>query len=106
MCKQRLSDVDWIADSPFNTLGHTDLWVNNMMIKYDEKQEPIGVKFFDFQFIKYDTVVEDVLFFLFTSVRNELLTDNFDHFVDLYYNSLENYLKLHGCEIEGITKEW
>lgn len=104
ICQERVSNTDLFEESPFNTFCHGDLWVNNMMIAYSGDQ-PKEIKFFDFQFIKYGSVAEDIVFFLFASLENSVLTEHFDHLLDVYYSGFSEYLQLHGVSLEDFSRE-
>ncbi|XP_057651963.1 uncharacterized protein LOC130891329 [Diorhabda carinulata] len=84
---------------PFATLSHSDLWVNNIMIKHD-KGKPIHIKFVDFQVYNYKSPVMDLLNFLFTSVRNEVLKENIDDLIRFYHKELIENLKQLECDTE------
>ncbi|XP_056635280.1 uncharacterized protein LOC130444239 [Diorhabda sublineata] len=84
---------------PFATLSHSDLWVNNIMIKHD-KEKPLHIKFVDFQVYNYKSPVMDLLNFLFTSVRNEVLEENIDDLIRFYHKELIENLKQLECNTE------
>lgn len=55
------------------------------MIGYDQGDDrPQRMKIIDFQFIKYASVVEDVLLFIFTSVTEDSFCSQVDHLLDVY----------------------
>lgn len=72
---------------PWTTLVHNDFWVNNMLFKYDESGKPINMKIVDFQLTVYDYGVNDLIFFLVSSSRKEVLDEHLDDMIDLYYDS-------------------
>ncbi|XP_070158188.1 uncharacterized protein [Polyergus mexicanus] len=72
---------------PWTTLVHNDFWVNNMLFKYDKTDKPINMKIVDFQLTIYDYGVHDLVFFLISSSRKEVLDEHLDDMIDLYYNS-------------------
>ncbi|KAL6440756.1 hypothetical protein ACFW04_003300 [Cataglyphis niger] len=72
---------------PWTTLVHNDFWVNNMLFKYDKTDKPINMKIVDFQLTIYDYGVHDLIFFLISSSRKEVLDEHLDDMIDLYYNS-------------------
>lgn len=91
--------------SPYNTICHNDFWMNNMMLKFDEAGLPNGIRIVDFQVTHYNSAAMDVLFFLFTSVENDVLEAELDHFLRLYFDSLIDCLKANGCPLEVFTYE-
>ncbi|XP_041786515.1 uncharacterized protein LOC121601779 [Anopheles merus] len=71
------------------TMLHNDLWVNNMMIKYDPtEQVPCSLKFVDFQLIQMDSLVRDVIFFIITSVNDPELEAQLDGYFEYYFQQL------------------
>lgn len=83
----------------FATISHNDLWMNNVMVKYDEDshQLPVAVKFLDFQLYNYGPVSRDVICLLFTSVQLAVLEKNLDYFLDFYYKSFISCLDSFKC---------
>lgn len=80
-------------EEPWATLVHNDFWVNNMLFKYDESGRPINMKIVDFQLSIYDYGVNDLIFFLISSSRKEVLDDYLDDMIDLYYDSFIECLR-------------
>ncbi|XP_049791913.1 uncharacterized protein LOC126199182 [Schistocerca nitens] len=89
---------------PYASLSHNDLWVNNMMFLYDVSGNPTSVKFFDFQTLTYSSPVRDLIFFLYTSVRHDLVRNSVDELTVLYYESFVVWLKKMGCSTEAFTE--
>ncbi|XP_072395456.1 uncharacterized protein [Diabrotica undecimpunctata] len=87
---------------PFATFSHGDLWVNNIMVKYDDAT-PTEIKFVDFQAYEYYSPVVDFIYFIFTSVQNEVLKENLDDFVKFYHSRLLQNLKDLGCDVEPFS---
>ncbi|KAJ3658366.1 hypothetical protein Zmor_010109 [Zophobas morio] len=80
----------------FATFIHSDLWINNIMVrKHQNKIEE--VKFLDMQLCEYASITKDLLFFLFTSVENSVLTQSFDQLLSFYYNELKENLEKMKC---------
>lgn len=52
-----------------NVLNHGDLWVNNMMFKYDANGRPIDLVFVDYQMSFYSSPGIDINYFLNTSPK-------------------------------------
>ncbi|XP_069679413.1 uncharacterized protein [Periplaneta americana] len=89
----------------YATIVHSDFWVNNMMFKYDPNNEniPVGIKFLDFQIVKYSSCVRDLIFFLYTSTEEGVITNHYDELVSLYHDNFTDCLKLTGCETSEYT---
>lgn len=76
-----------IPEEPWATLVHNDFWVNNMLFKYNESGKPIDMKIVDFQLTVYDYGMNDLIFFLMSSARKEVLDDHLDDMIEHYYDS-------------------
>jgi thiamine kinase-like enzyme len=74
----------------FNVLNHGDLWINNMMFKYD-CGKPIDVKFVDFQNSHFGNPGQDLNYFFVSSVDNDS-RNNYDCLIKLYHSILEDRL--------------
>lgn len=83
------------SDNQFNTLIHSDLWANNILVKYGDKEKSMvdDVTFIDFQFVSYGSPAIDLYFFLFTSLQIKLLSiEIIDEFVEFYHGYLTKFL--------------
>uniref|UniRef100_A0A182PNH6 CHK domain-containing protein n=1 Tax=Anopheles epiroticus TaxID=199890 RepID=A0A182PNH6_9DIPT len=89
------------------TMLHNDLWVNNMMIKYDPTgKTPCSLKFVDFQLIQMDSLVRDVIFFIITSVNDPELEAQLDSYFEYYFQQLAaNMTRLQFPSPEDFTLE-
>uniref|UniRef100_A0A1L8DNF4 Putative juvenile hormone-inducible protein n=1 Tax=Nyssomyia neivai TaxID=330878 RepID=A0A1L8DNF4_9DIPT len=105
MCQERQRDLTYYEENVFNTICHNDLWVNNVMIAYDDDGKPERVKIFDFQLVMYASMSLDVLFFLFTSVQDDILQENFDDFLKFYFEEFCSSLQFFGCPLDEFTWE-
>lgn len=77
----------------FNCLNHGDDFLNNMMFQLDENKAPIDVLFVDFQACMWASPAPDLLYFLISSVSNDIKIDHFDDFIEFYHNELISSLK-------------
>lgn len=100
----KLQDNLTPKENLFNTICHNDFWVNNMMIKYEEGK-PESLKIYDFQLTKYEPGITDLIFFLFTSINYDLLSESFDELVKQYYNELIRVLEIHSFAVDQHTYE-
>lgn len=91
-------------EEPWATLVHNDFWVNNMMFKYDESGKPINMKIVDFQLTIYDYGVNDLIFFLISSSRKEILDNHLDDMIDFYYDSFIESLKSLSIDTNAFPK--
>ncbi|XP_039962258.1 uncharacterized protein LOC120775922 [Bactrocera tryoni] len=97
-------------------LNHGDLWVNNFMYKYEEKDatKPIDAIFLDFQNSFFGSPGCDINFFLNSSVQLDVLVNRRDFLVRTYYEALRSSLEhmhyehiptLHDIEMEIRARE-
>lgn len=77
----------------WGSLIHGDYWGNNTMVKYDENGKIINNKILDLQLIEYDSVIHDLLFFLFTSVNNDVLSNNYDKLITSYHKQFVDIIE-------------
>ncbi|XP_053985536.1 uncharacterized protein LOC128879975 [Hylaeus volcanicus] len=92
-------------EEPWATLVHHDFWVNNMMFRHDEHGELLDMKIVDFQLCMYDYGVHDLIFFLVSSAKNELLDNKLDDMIDYYYYAFVKLLKTLGVETVQFSKQ-
>ncbi|XP_030767124.1 uncharacterized protein LOC115890907 [Sitophilus oryzae] len=84
---------------PWGTFAHNDFWVNNMMIKSEPGKE-ISVKLVDFQICGYRSFATDLVFFLLTSLKNDVFLNNFDELLRFYYGEFTKNLKRFELDLE------
>lgn len=82
----------------FKSLVHGDLWVNNVMYKFNDENEAEEVILFDFQMCFWGSPMIDVLSVLMTSIRDDVKVEYFDKFIEFYHYELSEALKLIGYE--------
>jgi hypothetical protein len=73
----------------FRVLNHGDDWINNMMFKVNAED----VKLLDFQNSYWGSPTGDLLYFLFTSVNDDVKIDSFDELVGHYHRELVESLR-------------
>ncbi|KAF7282398.1 hypothetical protein GWI33_002712 [Rhynchophorus ferrugineus] len=81
-----------VGVEPWATISHSDFWVNNMMVKPREGEEPL-VKLVDFQVCGYKSFACDLVFFLLTSVSNDVIKESLDELLKFYYTALTENLR-------------
>ncbi|XP_076177166.1 uncharacterized protein LOC143151692 [Ptiloglossa arizonensis] len=92
-------------EEPWATLVHNDFWVNNMMFQHDERGELIDMKIVDFQLCIYDYGINDLIFFLVSSVKEEVLDNKFNEMIDYYYSCFIKLLKTLDVDTEKFSKQ-
>lgn len=92
------------TESAWSCCIHSDLWTNNMMFKKSgDKIE--DVKLVDFQIYFMASALRDVLFFLLTSTKNEVMKEHFEELLEFYRKSLVSVLNELGVESDFAGKE-
>ncbi|XP_052846806.1 uncharacterized protein LOC128258872 [Drosophila gunungcola] len=77
----------------FNTLVHGDYWVNNVMLRYGEKKEPLDMTLIDFQFCSWSSPAVDLHYFFNTSVQSKIRFEQQDELIQYYHSVLVETLK-------------
>ena len=77
----------------FQILNHGDPWLNNIMFKSDADKKSIDVKLIDFQMSFWASPAADLLYFLITSVADDVKVEHFDNFIEFYHSELSSGLK-------------
>ncbi|GAB0088774.1 hypothetical protein DMENIID0001_032380 [Sergentomyia squamirostris] len=83
-----------------NVLLHGDFWTNNMMFKYDHDGNPVDVLFMDYQLPYYSSPAIDILYFIHTSLKEDLRLEKQDELVQHYYKHLKETL-IDGFKYDG-----
>ncbi|XP_044260223.1 uncharacterized protein LOC123008475 [Tribolium madens] len=89
---------------PFATLIHNDYWVNNTMVKI-EPGKPTKNKMVDFQVYGYGSPAKDLIFFLFSSVQNDIIKNECDNLIKLYHDTFIDVLKQLKCDTKPFSFE-
>ncbi|CAL7938758.1 unnamed protein product [Xylocopa violacea] len=92
------------VEEPWGTLVHSDYWVNNMMYQHDARGEITDMKIVDFQLCVYDYGVKDLIFFLMSSLKKELLDSKLNDLIDFYYTCFIKMLKSLKVDTEKFPK--
>lgn len=79
-------------NSTFNVLNHGDLWVNNVMYKFDSKGDPIESILVDYAIGFFGSPAIDLSYLLFTSSSNDVTTEQFDLLLQYYHSELVDCL--------------
>lgn len=89
---------------PFATIVHTDLWTNNMLIKYEDGKATSNI-FIDFPLCQYSSPARDVLFFIYSSANLDVIRTKADELFKFYYDSLIEVLTKLKCDTTPFTYE-
>jgi len=84
----------------FPVLMHGDLWINNIMIRYDkEVGSPVSTKFIDFQFIRRENIFYDLSMLIFTSTTPEFRAKHLSCVLEQYYCTFSSFVKRLGMPL-------
>ena len=88
------ADAYYCDDSQqFHTLIHGDFWVNNIMLRYNERKQIDDMKLIDFQFCNWSNPAIDLHYFFNTSMQSELRLHGQDELVQYYHGVLADTLR-------------
>ena len=96
--------IPYEAREPFATFVHNDCWTNNAMIKY-EGTKAVRSKIVDFQLCKYASPARDLVFFLFSSVKSQVLVEKYDELLKIYHGTFVKVLEDLKCDVSDFSYE-
>ncbi|OXU26565.1 hypothetical protein TSAR_012190 [Trichomalopsis sarcophagae] len=92
-CRKDVWDVNPVSHEPWTTIIHGDFWTNNIMFHKDELGRLDDLKIIDFQTYRFADVFVDLVYFLGTSLNEEVFSKHFDEMIDVYYMELVSVLR-------------
>lgn len=82
-----------VNPNEFNTLTQGDLWVNNLLLKYNNATNQIeNVVLIDWAYSKWTSPVLDLHYFFNTSLQESFRPGKFDELLAGYYENLKSFL--------------
>lgn len=103
LCESIVDKLDNLVQykpQKFNVLVHGDLWVNNLMFRYC-KEDVVSVKLLDFQESYISSPSHDLLFYLNSSLKEEVEINYSEYLIDEYYKTLNQTLSM--LHYDGIS---
>ncbi|XP_052895256.1 uncharacterized protein LOC128302467 [Anopheles moucheti] len=85
----------------YRVLNHGDLWINNMMFRYDDPADDATVRevmFVDFQLCNYGSAGLDLVYCLHNCPQYEVRETHTKHLLEIYHRSLCEGLSAGGYE--------
>ncbi|XP_046659077.1 uncharacterized protein LOC124353222 isoform X1 [Homalodisca vitripennis] len=92
------------GDKGLNVYNFGDVWINNMMFKYNDDGEVVEVKFIDFQNALFGTYAVDLNYFWWSSANESVRENHREELFEVYRRTLNRTLDEIGCS-EHLTKE-
>ncbi|XP_046749906.1 uncharacterized protein LOC124413403 [Diprion similis] len=102
---EKACEVTLYREDDFNVLNHGDLWVNNVMFRYDNDQKPVDHIFVDFQFCHWGSPTEDLLFFFGSSLSDDVRVQHRDSLIREYQATLTTTISKLKCKTEPLSFE-
>lgn len=95
------SDVDaWMdrpSGEPFGSIMHLDMWSNNTMQVFQNGKLLKNV-LLDFQSFLYCCPVNDMIFFIWSSIQKNVVLNHYEELIRHYHKYLYDTLKGLGCD--------
>ncbi|XP_011501669.1 PREDICTED: uncharacterized protein LOC105365253 [Ceratosolen solmsi marchali] len=102
---EKASKANIFRDNEFNVINHGDYWINNMMFKYNDKNQPIAHIFVDFQFSHYSSPGIDLQYFFNTSLNDNYFTKNEQKLLEEYLRTLTLTMSRLKCQTKAPTMD-
>ena len=92
-------------NSAFLTIAHNDFGSHNFLFKRNEEQKYIRIKILDYQMYSVDKSVRDLIFYIFLSLKTDLIETNLNFILKQYFNTFQNTLRKGKYDDPNITEE-
>lgn len=92
------------TDDKWSVMCHGDIWVTNVMFRYNANDMVDDVKLIDLQTLRYTSPVIDIIHFLYTSTESELRKNYLDKLLSIYIQTLISQLRIHIKSQETLAK--
>lgn len=86
------------CNEPLASIIHCDLWTNNTMQKFEAGKKPNN-KIIDFQIYSYGNPILDMIFFVWSCVKEEIVKEHFEDLVAFYQKQFFTTLQTLGCDL-------
>ncbi|XP_059620966.1 uncharacterized protein LOC132264697 [Phlebotomus argentipes] len=90
---ERASQVYDPSKDYMNVLIHGDLWTNNIMFTFDEKNNAKDLLFVDLQFSSWTSPVVDILYFAHNSLKEDIRQTKITELIQYYHTQFATLLR-------------
>lgn len=88
-----------------NVVSHGDLWLNNIMFEYADKDEPVSCKIIDFQLARFAPPAFDLAQLVYINTSKEMRVNHLDDIFRVYCDTFEMELKKSGLKAVNLPRE-
>ncbi|KAB7499293.1 hypothetical protein Anas_04949, partial [Armadillidium nasatum] len=93
-CMGRYFVEGFTPHNQFDVLVHGDCCSNNLLFRYDKKDDPVDVIFVDLQSCRKSSPASDLIYFFYSSLDGDVRSKYFKQMTSLYYKSFSKVLHL------------
>lgn len=93
------------SDKYKNVISHGDLWLNNIMFKYDANEKVETCKFIDFQFARYAPPAVDLATLIYTSTTSLFRETHLNDVLNIYCDALESELMRNNIKLDVLPRD-
>lgn len=85
-------------ENGFNCLAHSDLWLCNLLVKYEDDQDssPLDVLLIDYQGLSWTSPTIDLHHFIYTTLNEDDYQNRLDEIIEYYHKILVDTLTKFG----------
>ncbi|KAK7865311.1 hypothetical protein R5R35_007396 [Gryllus longicercus] len=100
---KKLVDMFDTKNDGFNVVVHGDFWTNNMMFRYEDGI-PVDIRFVDYQVSNVCSPAIDILYFLNTSLSDNVSEHHQDLLIREYHAELQEVMGLLGLKAPSLQE--
>ncbi|KAL7648263.1 UNVERIFIED_CONTAM: hypothetical protein RMT77_000169 [Armadillidium vulgare] len=93
-CMGRYFVEGFTPHNQFDVLVHGDCCSNNLLFRYDKKDDPVDVIFVDLQSCRKSSPASDLIYFFYSSLDGDVRSKYFKQMTSIYYKSFPKVLHL------------